>query len=90
MKVTGKMVKCPKCGKEMIDKGLGGHLFGVHMIRVGEKAELATLRDVKPKYEERIKELESRLGNVRDMWNGSNGKPGENVSALISEALNSK
>jgi hypothetical protein len=83
VKVTGKMVKCPKCGKEMIDKGLGGHLYGVHMIRVGDKAELASLRDVKTKSEQRIIDLERRLNSIHDL--ASQKIVGESMLGLIKE-----
>ena len=32
--------KCPECGKLLKLQGYGGHMWGVHGIRVGDKARL--------------------------------------------------
>jgi len=34
-------IACKECGKMIDERGMGGHLFGVHMIRTGLKARLA-------------------------------------------------
>ena len=32
--------KCPECGVLLKNRGYGGHMYGVHGIRVGDKARL--------------------------------------------------
>ena len=32
--------ECPECGKHLQLQGFGGHMWGVHGIRVGDKARL--------------------------------------------------
>ena len=36
-------VRCQLCGKEVEPRGLGGHIWGVHGIRVGSKEEIKRL-----------------------------------------------
>ena len=47
-----KQVKCPKCGKQMDERGMGGHMFAIHLIRTGAKAQLQQELNT---YKERIK-----------------------------------
>jgi len=37
--------ECPECGKLLQLQGFGGHMWGVHGIRVGDKARLNELYD---------------------------------------------
>ena len=32
--------KCPECGVLLKNRGYGGHMYGIHGIRVGDKARL--------------------------------------------------
>ena len=54
-------VACPKCGKMFKKSGLGGHLFGVHMIRTGPKWRAAQLEDSLKQSQAKVKELELSL-----------------------------
>ena len=37
--------KCPECGVLLKARGYGGHMYGIHGIRVGDKARLQKLWD---------------------------------------------
>jgi len=54
-------IACPECGKMFNKSGLGGHLFGVHMIRTGPKWRAAQLEDSLKQSQAKVKELELSL-----------------------------
>jgi hypothetical protein len=61
--------RCPVCGREIKAQGFGGHMWGVHGIKVGRKAELADLQ-------QRIEKYETYLSKVM-FWDGESiGLPG--------------
>lgn len=51
--------KCNICGKAVEAQGLGGHLWGVHGVRVGTKYEIEELK-------KRIQELKKRIGELEE------------------------
>jgi len=50
-------VRCPHCDKMVTRQGLGGHIFGKHMIRTGASAEMVRLAEESKRLDEESKRL---------------------------------
>jgi hypothetical protein len=66
---------CPICGRHIKAQGFGGHMWGVHGIKVGRKAELADLQ-------QRLDRYEAWLPNVRLMDGSHIGLPSYDVLVI--------
>lgn len=53
--------KCNICGKEVEAQGLGGHIWGIHGIRVGTRYEI---EELKKKIKELEKYIDRRIENI--------------------------
>lgn len=47
--------RCPLCERDIKKQGFGGHMWGVHGVKTGQKAQLA--------------DLQQRLNQEEDRWN---------------------
>lgn len=50
--------RCPICDKLLLSRGFGGHMHGIHGVRIGEKARLADLQ-------QRLEQSEAMWQRVR-------------------------
>ena len=57
-------VRCPQCGKMVSKQGLGGHLFGKHLIRTGHSAEIARLADETQQARTELKQLKEAISHI--------------------------
>ena len=49
--------KCPICGRVISSQGYGGHMWGVHGVKVGEKANI----------EERLNRIEQKVDTLNEV-----------------------
>lgn len=61
--------KCPICGKEVEAQGLGGHIWGIHGVRVGTRYEIEELKKKIQELKKKIEWLEAyidgRINNIK-------------------------
>ena len=48
--------RCPVCERDIKNQGFGGHMWGVHGVKVGQKAQVA--------------DLHQRIAKLEDIWDG--------------------
>ena len=63
--VCRSMKECPICNKQVDERGFGGHMFGVHGIRIGTRATIEDLQKRLEKTEEEIQKIRQFLMDFR-------------------------
>ena len=61
---------CPLCEKDLPAQGFGGHMWGVHGVKIGDRAKLSDVQKRVAKLEDdvptRIAKLEDRMNKLID------------------------
>jgi hypothetical protein len=61
MGTKNQLIACPKCGKRVQSIGLGGHMWGAHAIKVGQKAAMAVAINLIDSMVQQLTEIDGYL-----------------------------